>query len=132
MLSLCVLLVLLFLVILLLFSLRSNRPLPLRPSSKVLLVIAHPDDETMFFTPALRALSVAGHRIFILCVSNGNYEGLGRIRTYELRDAVHHLGVSPSDVTVLDYDAFQDGGQWDKQALSCVLLRHMEVSQPVL
>ncbi|ETN81341.1 N-acetylglucosaminyl-phosphatidylinositol de-N-acetylase domain protein [Necator americanus] len=127
MLTLCVLLTLLFLVILLLFSLRSNRPLPIRPSSKVLLVIAHPDDETMFFAPTLRALSLAGHRIFMLCVSNGNYEGLGRKRTYELRDAVYHLGVSPSDVTVLDYDAFQDGEQWDKQGLGCVLLRHMEV-----
>ncbi|VDK55371.1 unnamed protein product [Cylicostephanus goldi] len=127
MLTICILVVLLFLVILLLLSLRNNRPLPLRPSSKVLLVIAHPDDETMFFTPALRSLSLAGHRIFILCVSNGNFEGLGRKRTYELRDAVQHLGVSPSDVTVLDYDVFQDGGQWDKQGLGDVLLRHMEV-----
>lgn len=127
MLPLFVLLVLLFLVVLLLFSLRSNRPLPLGPSSKVLLVIAHPDDETMFFAPALRALAVAGHRVFILCVSNGNYEGLGRVRAQELRDAVHFLGPSSSDVTVLDYDAFPDGGCWDRQALSSVLLRYIEV-----
>ncbi|VDO49948.1 unnamed protein product [Haemonchus placei] len=127
MLPLFILLVLLFLVVLLLFSLRSNRPLPLPPFSKVLLVIAHPDDETMFFAPVLRALSAAGHRVFILCVSNGNFEGLGKIRSRELQEAVQFLGVTSSDVTVLDYDAFPDGGQWDRQALSNVLLRYIEV-----
>ncbi|XGW22939.1 hypothetical protein V3C99_005291 [Haemonchus contortus] len=127
MLPLFILLVLLFLVVLLLFSLRSNRPLPLPPFSKVLLVIAHPDDETMFFAPVLRALTAAGHRVFILCVSNGNFEGLGKIRSRELQEAVKFLGVTSSDVTVLDYDAFPDGGQWDRQALSNVLLRYIEV-----
>ncbi|KHJ80889.1 N-acetylglucosaminyl-phosphatidylinositol de-N-acetylase family protein [Oesophagostomum dentatum] len=81
----------------------------------------------MFFTPALRGLSAAKHRIFVLCVSNGNYEGLGRKRTCELHDAVNYLGISQSDVTVLDYDVFQDGGLWDKQGLGNVLLRYMEV-----
>ncbi|KAK5969375.1 hypothetical protein GCK32_010946 [Trichostrongylus colubriformis] len=88
---------------------------------QVLLVIAHPDDETMFFAPVLRALSAANHRVFILCVSNGNFEGLGKIRGRELQEAVQFLGVTSSDVTVLDYDAFPDGGQWDHQALSNVL-----------
>ncbi|KAK6060014.1 N-acetylglucosaminyl-phosphatidylinositol de-N-acetylase domain protein [Cooperia oncophora] len=132
MLPLFILFFLLFLVVLLLFALRSNRPLPLRPSSKVLLVIAHPDDETMFFAPVLRALSAANHRVFILCVSNGNFEGLGKIRNRELQEAVPFLGVTSSDVTVLDYDAFPDGGQWDRQALSNVLLRHIEVKTAVL
>ncbi|KAE9411817.1 hypothetical protein Angca_003820, partial [Angiostrongylus cantonensis] len=122
-----ILCVLLFIVIVLLFSLRCNKSLSLRPFSKVLLVIAHPDDETMFFAPALRALTASGHRVFILCVSNGNYEGLGLKRSYELWKAVCFLGVMSSDVTILDYDAFPDGGRWDRQALSNVLLWHIEV-----
>ncbi|WKX89184.1 hypothetical protein Q1695_008663 [Nippostrongylus brasiliensis] len=127
MLSLLILVALLFLVIVLLFSLRSNKPLSLQPSSKVLLVIAHPDDETMFFAPVLRTLSAGGHRLFLLCVSNGNFEGLGKVRCRELNEAIQFLGVTSSDVTVLDYDVFQDGGQWDRQVLSNVLLRHIEV-----
>ncbi|VDM61008.1 unnamed protein product [Angiostrongylus costaricensis] len=81
----------------------------------------------MFFAPALRALTASGHRVFILCVSNGNYEGLGLKRSYELWKAVRFLGVMSSDVTILDYDAFPDGGRWDRQALSSVLLRYIEV-----
>ncbi|KAJ1366458.1 hypothetical protein KIN20_027128 [Parelaphostrongylus tenuis] len=122
-----ILCVLLFIVVILLLSLRCNKSLPLQPSSKVLLVIAHPDDETMFFAPALRAITSLGHRVFILCVSNGNYDGQGLKRSRELSKAVHFLGVNSSDVTVLDYDAFPDGGRWDRQALSSVLLRHIEV-----
>lgn len=122
-----ILCVLLFIVVILLFSLRCNKSLSLGPSSKVLLIIAHPDDETMFFAPVLRSLVATGHRVFILCVSNGNYEGLGLKRSCELRKAVGSLGVMSSDVIILDYDAFPDGGRWDHQALSNVLLRHIEV-----
>ncbi|VDL75701.1 unnamed protein product [Nippostrongylus brasiliensis] len=85
------------------------------------------DDETMFFAPVLRTLSAGGHRLFLLCVSSGNFEGLGKVRCRELNEAIQFLGVTSSDVTVLDYDVFQDGGQWDRQVLSNVLLRHIEV-----
>lgn len=50
----------------------------LRPSklpdkvSRVLLVIAHPDDECMFFGPTLIALRKRSNcRIFVLCLSRG-------------------------------------------------------------
>lgn len=36
-----------------------------------LLVIAHPDDEAMFFSAALQALHAAGARVAILCLSSG-------------------------------------------------------------
>lgn len=62
-------------VLLLLLAVRSH-PLPLSPGSRILLLIAHPDDETMFFSPTIRALAHSGHRIFVLCVSNGNYYGM--------------------------------------------------------
>uniref|UniRef100_A0A1I7X2R5 N-acetylglucosaminylphosphatidylinositol deacetylase n=1 Tax=Heterorhabditis bacteriophora TaxID=37862 RepID=A0A1I7X2R5_HETBA len=127
MLPMIYLLVLLLLVILLLFSLRSSRPLPFRPTSRVLLVIAHPDDETMFFAPVIRALRVAGHRLFIICISNGNFHGQGYTRSGELRNAAVQLGLSAADVTVLNYDAFPDGSQWDKNLLSHVIMRHVEV-----
>lgn len=127
MLSLVALLFILFLVILLLFSFKGDRPLPLQPKSKILLITAHPDDEVMFFTPVLRALRLAGHRVFFLCISNGNFEGLGAERAKELCRSVSALGFSASDSTVLDYADFSDGNDWDRDALSRVLLRHMEV-----
>lgn len=126
MLPLLALLFLLLLVTFLLFSFRGGRPLPLNSSSKILLIIAHPDDESMFFAPVLRGLRLSGHRIFILCVSNGNFYGLGHIRSDELRRAVAKLGIQPGDVTVFDYERLQDGHDWDIQALSNDIMYHVE------
>ena len=50
---------------------------------RLLLVIAHPDDEAMFFSPLLLSYH-SKKSIFILCLSNGNYEGHGEIRTQEV------------------------------------------------
>lgn len=36
------------------------------------VVIAHPDDESMFFTPALTAMERRGERAFVLCLSTGD------------------------------------------------------------
>ncbi len=47
-------------------------PSALHPlSRRVLLVIAHPDDEAMFFVPALHSLAEAGATVGVLCLSNG-------------------------------------------------------------
>lgn len=126
MLPLILLFVILFFVILLLFAVRSH-PIPLSPQSRILLLTAHPDDETMFFSPTVRALSNAGHRIFILCVSNGNFDGLGQIRARELSRAALKLGISPADVTCLDYDEFHDGDSWNRNTLCQIVMRHVEV-----
>ena len=51
------------------------------------LVIAHPDDESMFFVPTLRALKASGATVWILCLTTGDYDGLGKIRSEEMRQA---------------------------------------------
>ena len=42
-------------------------------NSIALLVIAHPDDESMFFTPTMRALITSGWRLHVLCISRGKF-----------------------------------------------------------
>ena len=51
-------------------------------ATKIMLVIAHPDDEVMFFSPLLNlaARNKESLNISILCLSNGNFEGLGSTR----------------------------------------------------
>jgi len=49
----------------------------------ILYIIAHPDDEAMFFQPSIVTLRDK-NKLFLLCLSNGNAEGLGRIREKEL------------------------------------------------
>lgn len=48
--------------------------------SRALLVIAHPDDEAMFFAPTVLGLARLGLRVFLLCFS------AGRSRVRELTD----------------------------------------------
>jgi N-acetylglucosaminylphosphatidylinositol deacetylase len=43
----------------------------LKSAERVLLVIAHPDDESMFFAPTLHVLLNHGAAVRILCLSNG-------------------------------------------------------------
>ncbi len=40
--------------------------------STVLLLIAHPDDETMFFSPTVFALLRESCRVCVLCLSTGD------------------------------------------------------------
>nr|KAF6458137.1 phosphatidylinositol glycan anchor biosynthesis class L [Rousettus aegyptiacus] len=39
--------------------------------SRTLMVIAHPDDEAMFFAPTVLGLARLRHRVFLLCFSAG-------------------------------------------------------------
>ena len=82
----------------------------------VLLVIAHPDDEAMFFVPTIRAIlghdhnpTIPSHKLYILCLSNGNGDGLGAIRALEMVASAESLGVHRDHVKVIDDPLLQDG-----------------------
>ncbi|KAF9923407.1 hypothetical protein FBU30_006541 [Linnemannia zychae] len=89
---------------------------PLRQTS-IVLVIAHPDDEVMFFGPTLAELSRPehGNTIRVLCMSNGNHDGLGEVRKKELVASVKSFGIRESHVTILEREELQDGPKnlWD-------------------
>ncbi|XP_066350144.1 uncharacterized protein [Miscanthus floridulus] len=85
---------------------------PLRDDSRsrsVLLVVAHPDDESMFFAPTILFLKSKGHNIHILCMSRGNADGLGNTRKEELYHACDTLKIPHEQVKVLDHPKLQDG-----------------------
>lgn len=42
-------------------------------SKRTLIVIAHPDDESMFFGPTIISLIKRNCQVFLLCLSNGSY-----------------------------------------------------------
>lgn len=66
-------------------------------AKNILLVTAHPDDEALFFAPTIQNLvekAATGAVDFALvCLSNGNAEGLGEVRTAEFKRSVDILGV---------------------------------------
>jgi N-acetylglucosaminylphosphatidylinositol deacetylase len=74
-----------------------------------LLVTAHPDDESMFFVPAIAALRASGWRVRLLCLSNGDGDGDGAVRAAEAAAAGLVLGLPAGGVVVRDVPALRDG-----------------------
>jgi N-acetylglucosaminylphosphatidylinositol deacetylase len=81
-------------------------------NARIVLLIAHPDDEAMFFSPTLLSLTdpSLGNHLKILCLSTGNADGLGETRKEELIESALKLGVRrKEDVFILDDGRFVDG-----------------------
>lgn len=57
-----------------------------------MLVIAHPDDETMFFTPTIHELRRQGCNVTVLCLSNG--EGSSNAVQWAMGSSNAHTGCS--------------------------------------
>jgi N-acetylglucosaminylphosphatidylinositol deacetylase len=102
-----------------------SSPTPLLPTYHV-LVIAHPDDESMFFVPTIRSLvkGPTNNIVWLVCLTTGNYDGLGTIRVAELKQASALLGVSK--VIVIDGEdetmiADHPTKRWNKDHVSSLL-----------
>lgn len=65
---------------------------------RVLVVIAHPDDECMFFGPTIVNLVKKNVYVYVLCLSEGDYYGDGEIRSQELWKSCAELGLPPGNV----------------------------------
>jgi N-acetylglucosaminylphosphatidylinositol deacetylase len=81
----------------------------LKEVNRALLVIAHPDDEAMFFCPILQFLISNGCEVSIFCFSNGNADGLGLIREQELAMSANHLGITQDLIEIYNHPQLQDG-----------------------
>jgi N-acetylglucosaminylphosphatidylinositol deacetylase len=95
-------------------------------NKRIILLIAHPDDEAMFFSPTLLALTdpALGNHLKILCLSTGNADGLGKTRKKELIESAMKLGVRrKEDVFVLEDGRFKDGmdQDWNTTEIAQVL-----------
>ncbi|EAQ88875.1 hypothetical protein CHGG_05494 [Chaetomium globosum CBS 148.51] len=118
-------------------------------NKRVCLLIAHPDDEAMFFSPTVMALArpETGNHVKILCLSSGmrpplfhpqpyttaanenhlmvgNADGLGETRKRELAKSGLILGLrSTDDVFVVDKPEFPDSmtAKWDSGDISALL-----------
>lgn len=88
---------------------------------KVLLLTAHPDDETMFFAPLLSRL--ARSQVNALILSTGDADGMGSFRKKEAQEAYANWGVPARRVDVLNDPLLQDGMQteWEEGYVSSLL-----------
>ncbi|KAI0424450.1 putative deacetylase LmbE-like domain-containing protein [Xylaria sp. FL1042] len=100
--------------------------LPTLRNKRICLLIAHPDDEAMFFAPTVLSLTRpdTGNHVKILCLSTGNADGLGETRRRELVKSALLLGLrKEDDIFCLDSPDFPDSmtATWDSDRISALL-----------
>ncbi|XP_069801218.1 N-acetylglucosaminyl-phosphatidylinositol de-N-acetylase [Dendropsophus ebraccatus] len=93
-----------------------------------LLLIAHPDDECMFFAPTILGVLQGQRPLSVLCCSAGNYYNQGETRKKELIQSCAALGIAPSNVTLIDHRELPDSPtvKWDERLLSSLVLDHIQ------
>ena len=91
----------------------------------VLLAIAHPDDEAMFFGPTLRQLEKNENELHLLCFSIGNESGFGKIREKELKLSCCEFGIKNLDI--IDDERLQDGMEniWEPEYVAEFLRKYI-------
>lgn len=101
---------------------QENRP------RRLMLVVAHPDDECLFFAPALRVLHSQQHvELSLLVFSRGNHVGLGDVRARELLGSCHALNVPQERCVALDLPTIQDNPKvwWSEQQLIPIIRQYI-------
>lgn len=100
---------------------------------RTILVVAHPDDETMFFGPTLLNLISEKKSVLILCLSNGDADHLGNVRELELSNVVEALGPTVTLSVVKDL-GLQDNitSEWAPDIISKHIEEHVSDGGPDL
>lgn len=112
------------------YTAMTSTTFPSLTACRILILIAHPDDEAMFMSPTLSRLSSPSlnNRLQLLCLSSGNADGIGEIRKKELIASAKLLGIEDErDVMVLDDEKnFPDSMSvtWDSKKIADLLFRN--------
>ncbi|XP_046695135.1 N-acetylglucosaminyl-phosphatidylinositol de-N-acetylase isoform X3 [Silurus meridionalis] len=94
---------------------------------RALLVTAHPDDECMFFAPAVLKLTASKATVRLLCLSSGNYYNQGARRKQELLGSCAVLGIPAHQVTIIENKELQDDpkAEWSIALTAPLILKHI-------
>eukprot|EP01080_Neovahlkampfia_damariscottae_P007185 gene7185-11497_t len=89
----------------------------LKEKKNIGIIIAHPDDESMFFTPTITSISKYTN-LHLLCLSSGNFDGIGETRKKELEKSSTYLNFK--SFKIIEDDSLQDGmkNHWKKEIIS--------------
>jgi N-acetylglucosaminylphosphatidylinositol deacetylase len=131
----CMIIIPLFIYLLMILTpiknLRSFIPMEMKNTKNFLIVVAHPDDECLFFSPTILSLisdEKSGH---ILVLSTGNSRGLGPIRVKELKGSCQKLGIDSSRCLSLNLTDLQDDFYrwWPKRNISEIVAKYIKEFQ---
>lgn len=111
------------------FRYRPTRFPGLQLQQRVLVVTAHPDDECMFFGPTILSLSRRKDcEVYLLCLSNGNYDKKGHLRRAELWSSCKVLEMRPDNVTMCNVTELQDDptSEWKAQKVAKIIQKYVD------
>jgi N-acetylglucosaminylphosphatidylinositol deacetylase len=82
----------------------------------------------MFFSPLLNVTNC----IHILCLSDGNDEGLGAVRSEELIKCGELFSIRKENITIIRHPQLLDGMRtnWPSEVVSEIVLNHIKFVEP--
>ncbi|XKL64852.1 hypothetical protein PGB90_004938 [Kerria lacca] len=101
----------------------------LKSKEKILFIISHPDDECMFFGPAILNLTICKEKkIFLLCFSYGDYNQKGRQRKQELWQSCSFLGIPESNIFLQKISVLPDDPKrmWNENVIFRIIINYVE------
>ncbi|KAF4212834.1 hypothetical protein CNMCM8980_010086 [Aspergillus fumigatiaffinis] len=104
-------------------------PVAFQEARSILFVTAHPDDETLFFSPSITYRRDDPHvQRALLVISSGNYDGIGERRREEIHDSCSVLGIVTDRCVVLDNAELQDNPKkwWDEDLIKDLVASHAQ------
>jgi N-acetylglucosaminylphosphatidylinositol deacetylase len=112
-------------------NIKSFIPIAIEKSDNFLIVVAHPDDECLFFSPTIIGLLSRRKKGHILVFSTGNSNGLGPIRKNELKGSCERLGIDVSRCLSLNLTDLQDNPHrwWAKENISKIVEKYVNEFQ---
>lgn len=96
-------------------------------AKRILLVTAHPDDECMFFGPILTQLTSTTD-VYIICLSDGGYEGQGSVRLKELWMSCEKLGIIAGNIWLYRHPLLPDNpkSSWSPLLIGDIIEQFIE------
>lgn len=93
---------------------------------RMLVVTAHPDDESMFFGPLIINEVERNTDVYLLCLSTGDYYKEGSKRKAELLNACRALGIPVGNVTVIQHGLLPDNPKkrWSDRLVANLIYKY--------
>ena len=84
----------------------------------ILLIIAHPDDDLLYWMPTIKKLQSLNLKLKILCLSNGNSQNNRERRTQEFKTVSKYLKLEDNEI--LNFPELEDSKKkfWDEKIVS--------------
>ena len=98
-------------------------------NKRICILIAHPDDECMFFGPIIRQLSKFSNKFYVLCMTTGDFYGKGNARIHELKLSCQNLigDINLIDLKVVNEAKLPDHPkfEWDRNLCAKIIRNYI-------